>query len=304
EVNDIINQEVKIDITEAIAGATDLSDVQIRFRWAGNQDHYYWQIDDVSIQSIEENDLESGRTWYNFHSGAFNEWGNENITSVEYYSLFENARTPVYYARPLTHAMAVTNKGSETQTGVQLIVNGIAPDGSTFAVGESDPIDMEYGQTDTLTLPPTAIPNIEVGEYRFTYEVIQNEADATPATNYGDTTSTRFTDESSDFDYKAIMQNAVDMQGSATTTSNNMIYTTPYVFPEVAEGAGVKAITHVEAVFISVPGWVESTVGANVYFNVREGFVYDEDPDNPETTANVLFGSHQLNYERSEERRV
>src|SRR5690606_23743316 len=112
----------------------------------------------------------------------------------EYLHTFENSRTPTYYARPLTFAMAVTNKGSETQHGVQLSVTGFAPDGSTAFEIATEPVDMPYGMTDTLNIPYT-IPNVQAGEYRFAYEVIQDEADAKPLNNRGDTTSTIYTEE-------------------------------------------------------------------------------------------------------------
>lgn len=302
--NDNINIEVRLDISETLQGAldagNDLSNIQIRFVWAGDQTNYFWQIDDVSVQSLEDNDLEAGATWYNYHAGPYNEWNTEMISGLEYVRTFENSRTPIYYARPLTLAMAVSNKGIETQTGVQLQVTPIAPDGSTLDPILTDPVDMEYGITDTLLIPDYSIPDIEVGQYRFAYQVLQNEADSRPFSNVGDTTTTRFTDESSTYDYKSIMQNSVNMNGGTyTTLGNNIIWGTAYTFPEVAEGAGAKAFTHVEAVFMNTPDFAETALGATIFVNIRKGpgTIYEEDPDNPETLTTVEFGNDPLAYE-------
>lgn len=306
-LNTNVNIEARIDISEAIQGAldagNDLSQLKVRFLWSGPQTHYFWQIDDVSIESLDENDLEAGATWYNYHAGPANLYNFGEIDGVEYLSSFENAGTPTYFNRPLTFAMAVSNRGSETQTGVQLQVTGIAPDGSTFDIPMTDPISMEYGQTDTLIIPDFEIPNVQTGQYRFAYQVIQDQADAKPASNIGDTTATTFTDESPEYNNMSIMQNGNSISVRAyTTLNNNLIWGTPYTFPEVAEGEGPKAITHIQAVFMNTPDFAETVVGGVVFFNVRTGpgMVFEEDPDNPETLTQVVFGSDPLNYDNEE----
>lgn len=307
DINTNVNIEARIDISEAIQGAldagNDLSQFKIRFLWTGPQSHYLWQIDDVSIESLDENDLEAGATWYNYHAGPANQYNVGEIDGLEYLKSFENARTPTYFARPLTFAMVVANRGSETQTGVQLQVTGIAPDGSTFDIPMTEPISMEYGVTDTLIISDFEIPNVQTGQYRFAYQVIQDQADAKPASNIGDTTTTFFTDESAEFNNMSIMQNGNRIAVRAyTTLNNNLIWGTPYSFPEVAEGEGAKAITHIQAAFLNTPDFAETVVGGVVYFNVRtgSGIVFEEDPDNPETMTQVVFGSDPLNYDNEE----
>lgn len=296
--NDNINQEIKIDISDAIQGAAPgntLNNVKVRFLWAGAQTNYFWQIDDVSIEALEDNDLKAGKTYYNNHKKGLKEYNAGTIDGTEYLSTFENSRTPTYFARPLTLGMAVTNKGSETQTGVSVVITGIAPDGSTFDVGTTDPISMPYGMTDTLNIEDYTIPNLQPGLYKFAYEVIQNEADAVPANNIGDTTVTRFTEEVDGAG--AVMQNPVNVNGGAYPFADNIIWSTGYSFPQTAEGVGPKYITHVEAVFMYTEGFAPTVVGTTVYFNVRKGSLIDEDPDVPASLTTVEFGNDPLNYE-------
>ncbi len=296
--NDNINQEIRIDISETLQGAITLDNVKVRFLWAGAQTNYFWQIDDVSIQELEDNDLQAGATWYNNHSTGYTDYNEGLLNGEEYLRTFENSRTPIYFARPLTFGMVVTNNGFETQTGVQVVVTGIKPDGSTFPIGATESINMPYGMTDTINLEPTSIPDLETGLYRFAYTVIQNEADSRPMDNVGDTTATRFTDESSAFDYFSIMQNTRNVNGGRYPFADNIIWSTAYSFPEVAEGVGPKAITHVEAVFMFTgPTFAPTVVGTTVYFNVRKGSLIDEDPDVPESLTTVEFGNDPLNYE-------
>lgn len=296
DTNDNIDMEIRLDISETLQGALDaggdLSMVKVRFLWAGEQTNYFWQVDDVSIQSLEDNDLDAGKTWYNNHAKGLVDYNAGLINGEEYLRTFENSRTPIYFARPLTFAMAVTNKGFETQTGVQLKIQATAPDGSILDLPLTDAIDMPYGMTDTLNVT-YSIPDLQTGVYTFGYEVIQNEADSRPLSNLGDTTATRFTS----LEDGGIMQNPRNVNGGRYPFADNIIWSTGYTFPELAEGETAKAITHVEAVFMYTAGFAETIVGTTVYFNVRKGSLIDEDPDVPASLTTVEFGDDPLNYE-------
>lgn len=59
-------EHITWDITDAVGA--DLSTVQIRFRWVGNWD-YGWQIDNVKISELFENDLSVTRVYRTYDEG-------------------------------------------------------------------------------------------------------------------------------------------------------------------------------------------------------------------------------------------
>ncbi len=298
--NDYIAEDVSIDITQALETATsDLSDCKIRFFWAGSAFAYFWSLDDVAVSELAANDLEVDKTFYNDFIPTYED---PAATSLDYYNSFEYNNQPDYLTRPFNFGAIVSNLGSGSQTGVTLHVNATLPDESVvedYAV--SDPITMEAGAVDTIFIAPV-MPDVNIaGTYVFSYEVTQNEVDQVPGNNSGDDQSATLTREV-DHDGYAIASNDARIASNSayTTLSEDLIWGVPFVFPEATDG-NPKYITHVEAVLYYAPGFAETQAGDLMYFNVRLGSAFDEDPAIPESLTSVVFDSgNPYSYEAQE----
>lgn len=299
--------QINIVISDILQDATDLTECRIKFFWNGLQSHYFWMIDDVAIISPPENDLAAIRGWYGDHhkysESVFSE--DSEVDAVGYYNSFEYLMTPDHYYenRPLKFALAVKNNGTETQTGVKMIVTTVAPDGSdgpTWDDGET--VSIDPGQTDTLIMPEKFLteitPTLEAGNYTFNYEVVQNEIDERPNDNTGIVRGTNISVETEANNYYTTYRNGENSYGgSYPTDGQDRIFGTAYVFPnDVAS----KVITHVETVFLFDEDFAETQAGEVVFFNVREGSVFEEDED-PESITTVFFDEdNPLFYEQSD----
>lgn len=147
----------KVDISDFLATATNLSNLKIRFFFdgTGGTSHYYWQVDDIAI--YESFNYDSGMGEVDFFSG------NEGIP---YY------RVPVSQIVPVTFTTVATNYGVQNYNEVLTVTadNGggsVASPGLVLANGESDTlitaqwtppatVATSYGMTYSLDDPANA----------------------------------------------------------------------------------------------------------------------------------------------------
>lgn len=149
---------VNIDIS-AIAG--NQPEVWIAFWWQGAWD-YGWQIDDVSIEEILDNDIAMKNEIFGLN--------------VEYY------KTPLNQVQPFIFSSDVENIGLLTQTNIALtadindgassVYNGTSPTIASLASFTTDSVGLNSGYT------PSAI-----GNYTITFDMIQAETDEAPSNN-------------------------------------------------------------------------------------------------------------------------
>lgn len=158
---------VDIDITEWVA--SDPGNVQLRFRYVSEWD-YGWQIDNVAIRELPENDmalLTPRRTIYDFA-----EYGREFLPYTIY---------PASQIQALDFNAVLRNKGYATQTGVSLSVSVEGPDGPVFS-GSSTPFTAQAGTTSNAFISPWTPPTT-AGEYTVSFDVQQDQADDAPGNN-------------------------------------------------------------------------------------------------------------------------
>jgi len=296
--------QISFNISEVLAGAADLTNIKLRFFWGG-QTHYYWTIDDIAITSLPGNDLVAGKTWTNnYYESAGTVFTVDNPTpATEYYDAIEYYSQPEYYTRPYNFAMAVTNVGSDTQTGVTLNVTATSPVSETTYTWPFEAVELESGVTDTLKIENAMLTDIgplEVGQYIFDFSVSQDQDDISPANNMGDSRQSTISNEIDNNGFAIMRNDANSYTGAYTTLGQDVIWNTPYVFPELTPDTAAKYITHVEAVFLNSLDFAETIAGELVYFNVRQNHPFEEDETIPETASTVFFGSDNLTYDDQE----
>ena len=149
---------VNIDIS-AIAG--NQSTVWVAFWWQGAWD-YGWQIDDVSIKEILDNDI----TMKNEQFGS----------AVEYY------KVPLNQVQAFEFSSDVENIGMLAQTGITLDVT--VNDGtSNVYTGSSSPLStLAPWTTDSIGIASGYTPTA-MGNFTITFEMNQNETDEETTNN-------------------------------------------------------------------------------------------------------------------------
>jgi hypothetical protein len=310
-LQDEFQGQVCVDLSPILAFAEDLTDCKIRFRWSYFARHFFWFLDDITIQSIPVNELVATRTWYRNYQDLVTDFENGTIDANEYYRSFEYHTTPDYALKPINLAMEVRNEGSAEQTGVVLQVWGTSPSGEEIGPFESEPVSVAPYTNVTLTIGEVdfgeedgQIP-VEPGGYSFEYIVLQDQDDELPENNIGQTRTFFISNEGDD---QAVFRNGDDRYfGAFPTLGEDVIWGTAYAFDDDFENG--KTITHIEAVLQFFPSFAETQAGEIIYFNLRKGAVVNEDPFDPETMTTVLFeeenpydySSSELAYEIQEE---
>lgn len=296
-VNDIIEIEVSINISDVLEATADLSQVKIQFYWEGPQKFYYWYIDDVAFRKVPDNDLVAHRTFYNDYIEYRKDYDVlpvvPNELSMNYFNGYEYIQNPIYLSRSLNFAMEVENAGLETQTDVRLKVVGTSV--TTNATHEwlsETGIQIAPGAMDTVRISGVQLSDIEdvqEGQYSFTFEVVQAEVEEKPEDNVGRTRTTNITSN--------ILRND---EGTISTLrysglASDVVWGNRYAFPEAESQEGNIYITHIETMFLHAEDWAETQIGEVVYFNVRLGDVFG--PEN-----NIFFGdpSEGWTYENPE----
>lgn len=288
--NSDIDIMVAIDISSALENAADLTNVKVRFVWAGAATAYFWSIDDVAFQTIPDNDLELGATFYNDYLQIDMVAATTQADVAEYFSEFEYNRQPEYYARPFTFGGVITNAGLLAQTGVTLHVDATLPDGTVVTdFATSTPMEMAPGAVDTIFTADVMPDPLQTGEYTFEYRVTQNEEEQVPATNIGDSRTARINSEAANGGM-AILGNDAGLTGGSgyPTLGEDKIWGTQYIFPE-STSANPKAITHLEVVIVNIGDFTPSQPNNVFYYNVRIGSPLVSDPAIPESLTHVFF---------------
>lgn len=149
---------VNIDIS-SIAG--NQATVWVSFWWQGAWD-YGWQIDDIAIKEISNNDI-----------AMKNEMFGQN---VEYYMI------PTAQSQPMIFSSDVENIGMLTQTNIALDV--VVNDGATnvYTGNSSTLASLAPWTTDSLGFSSGFTPTA-LGNYTITFNMNQTETDDVPANN-------------------------------------------------------------------------------------------------------------------------
>ena len=126
-----------VNITQYAAG----NNVQLRFTWDGiasGSSHYFWMLDDITIDQVPANELELSKSW---HGDIVNDWE---------YSMF-----PLSQAREMFAGVVIVNNGSSDETPAITCVihdaNGVvatpAPISTLIPIGVTDTIWFNTGFT-------------------------------------------------------------------------------------------------------------------------------------------------------------
>ncbi|NEN24517.1 T9SS type A sorting domain-containing protein [Cryomorpha ignava] len=289
------DQSMTFNLSSLLAGVSDISDCRIRYRWNGGNSHFFWMLDDIKIEALPENDLVAGKTFYNEYFTKISDFETNQISPLAYYRSLEYEGQPDYFASKLNFAAEVTNAGSTTQNNVILTVSVIIPGGDIPETFSSQPINLAPGVTDTIQLDEIAFNEIASpilpGEYVFYYILSQDNEDAIPEDNLGETRSVFITD---DFNLPgAVIQNGREVyESTLTDVAEDVILGTVYAFPEPTGPDEYKIITGIETVFLYDQEVAETEVNQLVYFNLRSGSVLKE-TNNPSTFTSVFYDSEE-----------
>lgn len=162
--------EVAFNLTSAISA--DPSNVRLRFTEQGANSAYYWELDDININALPENEL-------------IMEYG----YTVQFGGGYEYGRVPqiqMQMQNTLDVGAGIINYGSNTQTNVTVFVslkdaNGTEIGSSTMAIGTIAPTDT--AMVDGLITIPSPLP---VGLYTAYFTMTSDSigVDAMPADNF------------------------------------------------------------------------------------------------------------------------
>lgn len=149
-------------------------EVKFRFRWFnGNDDNQYgsgyaWQVDDVLISSLADNDLQTRSLTYGSTGSA--------PTAVNMFY----KQIPLAQVAPINSSVVVDNIGTNVQTGVGLQVNEV--EYGDYSSLTNPLVDVEPGDTAVLTVADAFTPPA-IGEYTLEYQIISDQEDDVPTNN-------------------------------------------------------------------------------------------------------------------------
>jgi hypothetical protein len=157
----------KVDLSGFIAGATDLTNVQIRFLFdgTGGTSHYWWQVDDVAVIESFNNDI------------LLNEFFLASGTQkVPYHQV------PVEQLVDVEFSGIISNLGAATQNDVQLEV--LADDGTNQSTFNSAGLVQNAGASDSVATTSNWLPAGVAGTtFDLTLSATQTEAEQAPLDN-------------------------------------------------------------------------------------------------------------------------
>src|SRR5690554_6727434 len=145
------------------------STVKFRFRWLNESDDdaygagYVWQIDDVSISTLSDNDISTGN--HNFGTDL-------EGTVIPY------AEIPLAQVAPIMGSVIVTNQGINNQPNV--VLNAVEVGGAYTSTSASK--DIVAGASDSLVLGTAFTPNA-IGDYTINYSITADSTDDIPSNN-------------------------------------------------------------------------------------------------------------------------
>ncbi|MBP6391838.1 MAG: T9SS type A sorting domain-containing protein [Flavobacteriales bacterium] len=154
-------ETVYLNITGALNGGSN--DIRIRFHWLSDEGYTYsWQVDDVALLAVEQNDLR-------LLSATYADWNTDedNFAGVPY-SIY-----PIDELRELKFKAMVINNGSQTQTNVRLKVDVDGP-GSNDVTLYSQGITLAPGEVDSLFILGYT-PIAQIGIFLLDMELVQDQ---------------------------------------------------------------------------------------------------------------------------------
>ncbi len=164
-----VSQIVLLNISDALNGGS--GDIRIRFHWLSLEGFTYsWQVDDIALLTVEENDLR-------LVSATYADWSpDEPDFNGLPYTIY-----PVDEVRELKFKALVANNGSQVQTNVRLRADIDGP-GPNNTVLYSAPKVLQPGQVDSLYITgytPVATP----GTFLLNLAVVQDQTEDLPDDN-------------------------------------------------------------------------------------------------------------------------
>ena len=163
EINEGVGREarpnpeyISWDITDIIAGSE--STVWIRFRWEGAW-NYGWQIDNVSVENINESDIQIVDTYRMYDNGIV-------------YSKLAQA-----HSQEFNIGAIIKNVGHIEQTNIGFDWTIKTPSGAVAASGTSETIpSLLNSEQDTIIIATGYTPS-ELGNYTVEWTAISDDAD-------------------------------------------------------------------------------------------------------------------------------
>ncbi|MBK6753940.1 MAG: hypothetical protein IPG69_10175 [Flavobacteriales bacterium] len=197
-------QTVYLNITGALNGGSN--DIRIRFHWLSDEGYTYsWQVDDVALLAVEQNDLR-------LLSATYADWNTDedNFAGLPY-SIY-----PIDELRELKFKAMVINNGSQTQTNVRLKVDVDGP-GSNDVTLYSQGITLAPGEVDSLFIVGYT-PIAQIGIFLLDMEVVQDQIEDLSDDN---STLQRFEVQPDRFSRDlGVMDSDLDNQGVAYEAGN------------------------------------------------------------------------------------
>lgn len=163
---------------------TDATNVKLRFRWTGQWD-YGWQIDNVAIAELPDNDMKIVST---FHGDLVNS--------------FMYSQVPSNQAVPLVIGANVQNIGFLDQTNIAVNWEVFNPSGASMGSGTSSTTiaNLSNSENDTIWIN-TGITPTALGNYTFSFEVVATATDDVTSNNTMDNENFWLTDYTYAADY-------------------------------------------------------------------------------------------------------
>ena len=160
---------VYLNISGALNGGTN--DLRIRFHWISYEGYTYsWQVDDVALLAVEQNDLR-------LLSATYADWNTdeEDFTGLPY-SIY-----PIDELRELKFKAVAINNGSQTQTNVRLKVDVDGP-GANDVTLYSQGVTLAPSEVDSLFITGYT-PIAQLGTFLLDMQLEQDQPEVLPDDN-------------------------------------------------------------------------------------------------------------------------
>lgn len=240
------------NLSTLVAG---LNNVKIRFEFSGL--YYWWQIDDVTIYSPNDNDIMLTEPGYTV-----------NTTPVDIYNELEYDQYPIIMIPPIRFRGKATNIGGLAQTGVNLNSKVLNSSNTVIHNQTSTSQNMSPGQIINFTSTNSFTPPATLGDYRVALQINQSQADENISNNRDtlDFTISQFTyarDEGPMEDVFIPANNFLDQ---------------PYEIGNVFQGRSGSRVCQSIAVGIGIGATVGSQIQAIIYNEYYDEVLAVSDP--------------------------
>jgi hypothetical protein len=311
--NKTFDNQVVLELSEALSTASDLSQVRIRFSWAPGSTLYFLMLDDIALVETPEVDVHIGEVinqkrracWYNdyFKKYRINEDGEFEFTNtqldpeeaaVDYYNNLEYYSNIDYLPRALNWGVECANSGTTDQSVVAKI-DVYRPNSELVATYLSESLTLPAGETDTIWFNDnTALQNLLYNSLEDTVIAVDYSLmldginDARPLNNIGNSESFIY---SFYFPNNFFADEPIIIQGAyPENDSSGSIWSMNYSIEETTSfGQLLHRITHIQFAVQHQPTFAETHAGDPLFCNIRLGSVLLENPSNPETITTTAF---------------